>query len=251
MDRDKLLSYLKEPYSIRCYETIGSTSDIAKAWAREGAPHGAAVFADAQTSGRGRPGHRFYSPPGGLYMSLIVDMGGAGAGQITTLAAVAVVRAVEGISGQALRLKWVNDIMYQNLKVGGILTEGIVTGDGAPKAVIGIGLNTGPANLPQDLAPNAGTIRQPGQALDLEQLAAGIMTEILEGLPLVPRHMAQYRARCLTLGQAVTFLWEGARLEGLACDVDDDGALLVTTKKGPLRLVAGAVSVKSEQAGED
>lgn len=251
MDRDKLLSYLKASYPIRCYETIGSTSDIAKAWAREGAPHGAAVFADAQTSGRGRPGHRFYSPPGGLYMSLIVDMGGAGAGQITTLAAVAVVRAVERISGQALRLKWVNDIMYQNLKVGGILTEGIVTGDGAPKAVIGIGINTGPANLPQDLAPNAGTIHQPGQALDLEQLAAGIMTEIPEGLPLVPRHMAEYRARCLTLGQAVTFLWEGARLEGLAYDVSDDGALLVTTKKGPLRLVAGAVSVKNEQAGED
>ncbi|NLD35175.1 MAG: biotin--[acetyl-CoA-carboxylase] ligase, partial [Clostridiales bacterium] len=129
MDVDRIRALLGRGLPLRCLGSIDSTNTMAKQWARQGVPHGAAVLADRQTAGRGRLGRSFFSPEGGLYMSLIVDSVGIPPGQLTTLAAVAVLRAAEQVTGRQLHIKWVNDLLLDGRKVCGILTEGIVQGD--------------------------------------------------------------------------------------------------------------------------
>ena len=243
MDEKRIRQYLRHPLTIQCYDSLPSTNSLAKSWALQGAPQGSAVFADSQTAGRGRRGHSFYSPPGGLYMSLIVDVTGYAPGQLTTLAAVAAARSIAVVTGQQILIKWVNDLLQNGNKVGGILAEGILIEGRLSKSVIGIGLNTGEADFPPELSPTAGKLSIAGQPYDREQLAALIINEILESLHLIPAHMETYRLRCLTLGKQVSFLYEGHERNGIALDVDDNGELIVQTAKGDIRLLAGEVSL--------
>jgi len=241
MNRERLASFLTAPYPLRLFDSLDSTNSYAKKWAAEGAPQGAAVFAREQTKGRGRRGRAFCSPPGGLYMSLVVENTQVSPGQLTTLAAVAALEAVAQVTGQRLHIKWVNDLLYQGKKVAGILTEGVIIQGILAKSVIGIGLNLGPEELP---VPGAGSLYVKGQPADRERLAAEIMGRILSGLSQAPRHMASYRAHCINLGQWVSFEYENQPKTGLAEDVDNEGALLVKTREGPLRLIAGEVSIR-------
>lgn len=239
MNCQRILEHLDTPTSLRCFDSVDSTNLLSKAWAREGAPSFAAVLADKQTAGRGRLGRSFYSPAGGLYMSLILPPQQA-PGRLTTLAAVAVRHAVLAQAGHALHIKWVNDLLLQGRKVCGILVEGLADAQGLTHAVLGIGLNTFDAAFPEELRHTAGML----QVEDKERLAASIINHLRAGLEHMPQHMAEYRAHCVTLGRQVVFQYEGAPRQGMARDVDDDGALLVDTPQGPLRLFAGEVSVR-------
>ena len=125
-------------FDIIRFNTVVSTNDEAKRMARNGAPEGTVTVADMQTGGRGRNGRSFYSPEGGLYLSLILRPTFDDMTLITPAAAVAVCRAVNKY-GFDCRIKWVNDIYKNGKKVCGILTESDVS-DGW--AVLGIGLNT-------------------------------------------------------------------------------------------------------------
>ena len=108
---------------VQALSETDSTNTRLKEWAREGriaAPY--VLTADSQTAGRGRLGRRFVSPPGtGLYMSiLVVPPENTDAGKITVLAAVAVCRAIHGLTGLQPKIKWVNDLFLRGKKVCGI-----------------------------------------------------------------------------------------------------------------------------------
>jgi BirA family biotin operon repressor/biotin-[acetyl-CoA-carboxylase] ligase len=240
LNREEILTFLRHPLPVYCHESLPSTNDKAKALARQGAAQGTLVLSDTQTKGRGLRGRCFLSPFGGLYMSLVVDTKDAMPGHLTTLAAVAVTRAVREVSWHELGIKWVNDLLYEGKKAGGILTEGVASASGTIKQVIGIGVNTGPAPLPSP----AGNICRPGEIYKRERLAALIADLILDGLPRIPAHMDEYRALCRTIGQQVSFEYGGEEKAGLAVGIDDDGALMVSTESGLLRLIAGDVSVQ-------
>lgn len=244
MNQKRLLSCMKQPVALRCFDEIDSTNREAKDWVRAGSPLPAAVLADGQTAGRGRRGCSFFSPQGGLYLSLIVASDGDAPGQLTTLAAVAVRRAVLQVCGIPLSIKWVNDLLHEGHKVAGILVEGVMVGDVLSRAVIGIGLNLGPADFPEDIAGTAGTLYRPGQRVDRERLAAAIMDGLLEGLPCMPAHIQEYSRHCITLGRTVRFDHHGRTMTGQAREVLQDGSLSVDTPEGPLRLLAGEVSVR-------
>ncbi len=242
MNCQRILQALDTPAPLRCFDSVDSTNLQAKQWARQGAPFGAAVLADSQTAGRGRLGRGFYSPDGGLYLSLILPPQQS-PGQLTTLAAVAVRRAVQTHAGVSLGIKWVNDLLLDGKKVCGILVEGLAEARGLTHAVLGIGLNTFDADFPQALRDSAGTL----PVTHREPLAAAIINQVMAMLPRVPDHMAEYRAHCLTLGQRVAFEHEGVQRAGIARQVDEEGALWVDTRKEPLRLLAGEVSIRAEQ----
>lgn len=227
MDEQRYHALLESPAPARFLVRAVSTNDEAKAWAKQGAPHGAAVLAGEQSGGRGRRGRGFFSPPGGLYLSVVLHPGTMSPGLLTTLAAVAALRAVRRAGGPELSIKWVNDLLYEGKKVGGILTEGVTAPDGAARAVVGLGLNLGPAAFPPELQETAGTLHGVWPGAPREELAARIVNEILDGLPRVPAHLAEYRARCATLGRRVAYTLEGAEARGLAEDVDNEGRLLV------------------------
>lgn len=245
-DENRYRAFLASPAPARFLARAVSTNDEAKAWARQGAPHGAAVLAAEQSGGRGRRGRGFFSPPGGLYLSVVLHPGAASPGLLTTLAAVAALRAVRLAGGPELAIKWVNDLLYQGKKVGGILTEGVCAPDGGARAVVGIGLNLGPAAFPPELEGQAGTLFGAWPDAEREKTAALIVNEILEGLPRVPEHLAEYRARCATLGRRVAFQSEGREAQGRAEGVDGEGRLLVNDGRRLLTLMEGEASLLPE-----
>lgn len=249
MDACKIERLLRQSSPIRCYNDIDSTNASAKAWAMEGAPHGATVLADHQLAGHGRMGRSYYSPPGGLYMSIILDAGDLPPGMVTTLAAVSVLKSVQALSGQALKIKWVNDLLLDGRKVCGILAESLSMQRQLSRVVLGIGINTVSVAFPPEIADTAGTLAREGINLDREWLAAAIINELMAGLTLCPQHLDDYRAHCVTLGREVRFSYEGQLRTGRAREVDITGALLVDTAEGSLRLEAGEVSIRGIDGG--
>lgn len=193
-----------ETVQIRCFDSLDSTNAYAKNWVKRGIRLPALVLADAQTQGRGRLGRSFFSPPGGLYMSMAVECKGIHPGMLTTLAAVSVLEAAQAMQLPSLHIKWVNDILLQGKKIGGILAEGITSRNAMDSAVIGIGLNTTKVQFPLELQRSAGSLAG-GQLIQREKLAAFIFFHFFSNLPNIPRHMASYRENCINIGKQVRF----------------------------------------------
>ena len=158
---------------IHYFDTIDSTNTRARELARQGASHGTVLIADHQTSGRGRRGRSFHSPAGsGIYMSVILrpNCSPQELMHLTCAVAVAACDAVETTAGIRPGIKWINDLILQNRKLGGILTEMSVDAKTGmvEYAVIGIGINC--SQTPNDFPAD---IRHSGQ-LDTFQILVAV-----------------------------------------------------------------------------
>ena len=241
-----LLQSLIPSASLRVFEETASTNADARAWLMEGATHGDLVLAGRQTLGRGRLGRSFFSPEGGLYMSLILKTD-APAGAVTTLCAVAVRRVILKIAGLETDIKWVNDLQSGGRKICGILCENIWCGSESLGMIAGIGINVYGNDFPPELADIAASLYPDRNALPfaMEALAAAIHDEILAGLDHLPAHMAEYRRHCITLGKEICFSENGKMLRAFALDAEDDGALRIRLQDGSIRILgAGEVTVR-------
>src|SRR5437763_1108544 len=142
-------------YRLHSYPAIGSTNDEAKRLAREGAPEGTLVWAREQTAGRGRRGRNWASPPGNLYLSLLVRPGGAPgrAAQLGFVAALGLGEALDRLTGSklALRYKWPNDLVAN----GALLLDGA---DGPRRVAAGDVFPAG-CELQAEAASTAGVLR--------------------------------------------------------------------------------------------
>jgi BirA family biotin operon repressor/biotin-[acetyl-CoA-carboxylase] ligase len=226
------------------YPEVSSTSDVASSLAESGTGEGLLVIADMQTAGRGRLGRRWASPPGaGIYAS-IVFRPNAGAARLLTLAAgVAVAEGIARATGLDPELKWPNDVHCQGRKLAGILAE-----RGTDHVVLGFGINVLQAVYPPDVRARATSLElELGRSVDrslvlaecLAALAAryGDLNEGRDGAV-----MAAWRMRAASmLGRRVEWDVAGASQRGLAERVDDDGALLVRTESGLVRVISGEV----------
>jgi len=136
---------------LRYFGQVGSTNDEALAWATKHAPDLSLVYAEQQTSGRGRMGRRWFTPPGAaLALSLLLRPSGTEREHIALfsgLGALALVTALKkyGITAQ---IKWPNDVLIDRRKVAGILVETVWMGARAESVVLGIGINVTPESLP-------------------------------------------------------------------------------------------------------
>lgn len=238
-------------------ETVDSTSSYLRRKAAQGAPHGLAVIAREQTGGRGRFGRSFHSAPGlGLYLSVLLrpSFPAALAPMLTPWTAVAVCRAVEGLTGLRPQIKWINDVLLGEKKLCGILTEGDIAPDGSLNWVIlGIGVNI--SQRPEDLPPEvAGLATSLAQHLptppDRDALADTLLRELDRMYAAFPRekedYLAAYRARCSTPGRPVRVLSAGESREGFALEINEDFALTVRFPDGSVKsLDSGEVSVRN------
>lgn len=241
---------------IRVYDTLPSTNDLAKTLARQGAPQGTVILAKNQTQGRGRMGRSFHSPENcGIYMSLILrpNCPASELMHLTCAVAWAMCNAVEKATGLRPSIKWINDLVHQKRKLGGILTElGFDSQGKVSYAVIGIGLNClqQQADFPPELQAIAASLSMfcektidiaavaAQMILSLEDMARKLLTE-------KETILAQYRADCVTLGQDVVILREGSRREAFALDIDDQGALILRFPDRHQETVsAGEVSIR-------
>ncbi|NOY99188.1 MAG: biotin--[acetyl-CoA-carboxylase] ligase [Chloroflexi bacterium] len=137
---------------LRFFEHIGSTNDLALAWASEGADDLSLVVADEQTAGRGRAGRRWYTPPGSaLAFSLILHPNRReqdALSRFTGLGALALVTAIQNKYHPHAQIKWPNDVLIEGRKMAGILVESTWTGEQIERAVLGIGVNVRSAAVP-------------------------------------------------------------------------------------------------------
>ena len=239
-----------------CLAEVGSTNDLLKELARQGAPEGLTVLAERQTAGRGRRGRSFQSPAGlGLWMSVLLRpvCPPERLPQVTALTAAACAEAIRAVCGAEAGIKWPNDLVLGGRKLCGILTE-LETGGEGLALVIGIGLNVRQRweDFPPELRESAVSLEAAlGREVSREALAGAI----LRGMDGMYRDLLAddldawreaYRKRCVNLGRAVRILRPDGREErGTALDVDRDFGLRVRREDGGEEtLRSGEVSVR-------
>jgi BirA family biotin operon repressor/biotin-[acetyl-CoA-carboxylase] ligase len=246
------------------WDTIGSTNTRAAELAAEGAPEGVIVLARHQTAGRGRLGRTWVSPvDAGLYMSLILRPQ-APQSQIpllTIAAGIAVADAIRNVCDLKVGLKWVNDIIYDRRKVGGILAEMPASGNSStaakllPQAVIvgiGINVNLKQEDIPEELMHKLDSLaRIKNSDVDANAVAAAIATAFEGTSELLSPSTSQqltkrWRDLSITIGQMIVTENSERRLEGKAIDITDSGALIVELTDGTrITLHAGEISIRT------
>jgi len=246
-------------FTCRYVERIGSTSDALKEAAADFAPDGTAISAGEQTAGRGRYGRRWASPPGNLYMSLLLrDVGPLrSAAQLSFVAAVAMGEAIAALTPEcvAVRFKWPNDVLANDAKVAGVLLES-GGAPGEPWVIVGTGVNL--SSHPSDTDFPATDLTAAGARVTPPALAAAYLAAF-----------AAWRRRWRDQGFApVRAAWlagashRGGRVrlklaareprDGRFVDLGEDGALLFEPDgRGAVeRISAGEVHFPEERGEE-
>jgi len=236
-------------------EETDSTNLVCRRMAAQGEEEGLAVLARAQSAGRGRRGRNFQSTKDlGMYLSVLLrpaqDM--ETLSNLTAWVAVAVCDGVERACGVRPEIKWINDIILNGKKLGGILTELGLEQGAVDHVVVGIGLNVNHSR--EDFEPE---LRGMATSLALEvencpalpELAAHIVEALDEMYAGFPHnrgaYLEKYRAGCITTGKPVQLITPASREEGESLYIDDDFRLVVRMADGSERTVsAGEVSVR-------
>lgn len=236
------------------YVQVESTNPLAREFAERGEPEGLVIAAEEQVAGRGRMGRKWVVPRGtSLQFSVLLrpPLAPPQASRLMPMAALAIARTLERELQLQPSLKWPNDVLLQGKKVAGVLTEASMQGDALGYVILGIGLNVNFAmGVFPELAPLATTLQDVvGHAVDRAHLERALLVELEHYYARVcagETLMAEYRARLGMLGQSIRVENHGQRLEGIAHDVDDDGALILRQNDARLRLLAGDVTVIKE-----
>jgi BirA family biotin operon repressor/biotin-[acetyl-CoA-carboxylase] ligase len=235
------------PGEIEHARVLPSTNDRLKQRARAGAAPWTVVLADAQTAGRGRQGRRWVSPPGNLYLSVLLRPEPPDARwSLLPLAAGLAVAEAMGEAGLEARLKWPNDVIVGGGKIGGILAEGSSSADGLEFVVVGIGVNVAlrPADLSDDVALAATSMADElARAVDRVTVAAGVLARLTVWYHALAREgpqvvQAAWRRRALPWwGKTVEALAGERRLRGIVRDLDESGALVLELEDGTRALL--------------
>lgn len=244
------------PYEIEVIKQVSSTNSVVKSYAQQGKSENYVLFSQSQTEGRGRLGRRFESPDKtGLYMSLLLrpKMSAKDALFITTSAAVAVARAIDSLSenSENSKIKWVNDIYLNDLKVCGILTEASMDFEsgGLEYAVLGIGVNVYHSEVfDSELKGIAGGIFKSEVKNARNRLACGILKEFEFCLKEENRTevLAEYKKRSYLDGKSVNVISPKESYPADVVGIDDEARLIVKTKDGEIKTISsGEVSVRT------
>lgn len=239
---------------VRVVEATGSTNADVAALARGGTPEGVVLVAEHQTAGRGRLDRRWVAPPrSGLSLSMLLrpDVEVSRWTLLPLLVGVGVARGAAQVCDVAATLKWPNDLMIGERKLGGVLAERVEAADGRQPsaAVVGVGLNItlGEPELP---VPTAISLSLAGASVTDRDT---ILRAVLRGVGVEYARWADaggaaeavlpgYRELCATLGKLVRAqLPSGEVVEGVAVDVRADGALVIDGANGAVPVTAGDV----------
>jgi BirA family biotin operon repressor/biotin-[acetyl-CoA-carboxylase] ligase len=239
--------------SVVYYLAIGSTNEVLKELAVQGAPEGTLVIANEQTAGKGRLGRKWLAPPGtGLLLSILFhpDLSPSQAPRLTMACSLAIADAIEGLTGLPVDLKWPNDVFICGKKAGGILTESGVIGGRLDHVVVGMGLNV---NLAISALPELrGIGTSLSEELGREVSRLELLWRILERVETRYNSLRggespheEWATRLINLGREVQVTTPHEVLVGWAEGVDADGALILRTPDGQRqRIVAGDVTLR-------
>jgi len=221
------------------FDTLTSTIDVAMDLGLKGVSSGTIILAESQTKGKGRLGRSWFSPKyKGLYLSLILrpDMLPAQAPILTLLAAVSICEAIKGSTGVVSQIKWPNDILINNKKLCGILTQVIAETDRIDFVIISAGINVN--NDKRSLISTATSLKEQKKE---EVNRVSLLQEILRALEAnylilekkgATQILEKWRHHNTTLGRRVKVYCQHKHIEGEALDIDTDGGLLIRKDNG-------------------
>jgi len=237
------------------YNKVNSTNSVAKKAIRDRRihlPEGTVIIAYEQTAGRGRLGRTWHSPYGGVWMSIILfpDLEPAYISKITLMAAVVLVQSLKTLFNIPALIKWPNDIILEDQKLCGILTEMSAESDRINYVVEGIGVN---ANIDMEQFPEE--IRK--QSTSLQEILGKQISKIrftrllLENFEkyydLLQRKqfmpiLKEWKLNADTLGRNITVLSAGQVISGEAVDITSEGALVIKKENGEtVSILSGTV----------
>jgi BirA family biotin operon repressor/biotin-[acetyl-CoA-carboxylase] ligase len=243
------------PFShLRFLEQTSSTNDVALAWAADNAPDLSLVYAEEQTSGRGRGSRRWFSPPGAsLAFSLIVrptPEEELSLRLFSGLGAIAVCIAVEKLELKP-EIKWPNDLLLNQRKFCGILAEAVWMQERAESVVLGIGVNITPTSIPPKEGLNFPATcleDEAGRSLDRLSLLRKILAALLTWRPLLASEpfIQKWDKHLAYRGQMVEVRGEvGEGTLGEVDGVDPDGSLRLRAPNGTYgRVHSGEVHLR-------
>jgi BirA family biotin operon repressor/biotin-[acetyl-CoA-carboxylase] ligase len=245
------------------FNRIGSTNEFLKRLARRGAAEGATVIADEQTSGRGRLGRRWHSPPGrGLWFSFLLrpQLEAEKIGLVSLAIAAVIAETLAQDDGAEYTVKWPNDVLIAGKKVCGILCETQVSPAGVESIIAGVGLNVN--QYYDDLSPvwraqATSLMLSTGKMWDRQTLFLKLLKAFDQSLcddmaSNLPRLIEKWCSRCPALGQTVTVTPAPASAvaennettTGIFAGIGEGGELILRMPAGNLRFFsAGEITV--------
>jgi len=234
-------------YQIQVHETVVSTNDEAKRVAAAGAADSTVIVAREQVGGRGRHGRQWYSPPGNLYMSVVLrdKRPAAQAMLIGFVAGVALVRSVAYFlpHDPHAQTKWPNDVLVDGRKIAGILIETSTNSEGGfDWLVLGVGVNV--ASFPADTTFPATSLQAAGvdPAIMADEVGARFLVELAmwrrlwaeEGFDLIREAWLNHAWR---LGKSIEIKRGETALRGVFRTLDPQGALVLDVKSGGTEMI--------------
>lgn len=222
------------------HEELSSTMDAAKELARKGCPEFTTVVAGCQTSGRGRLKREWLSDKGGLYFTTVVrpDLPPVLSYRVSFLASLTLARALNQMFGIDVRLKWPNDLLVDERKLCGMLSEMEAEADRVAFINVGIGLNV--SNDPSGIEPAATSLKT---ILGRDVSKNGILARFLDAFEqqmktaVFDRVIDEWKAHTVTLNRQVRVVTSREVFTGKAVDVDDSGALVLQGADGSLQKI--------------
>ena len=235
------------------FDTIDSTQNFAIKIASNPKENGTVVISNKQTKGKGRLGRRWYSPPGGIWLSIILqpnfDI------SITTLfpiaASLALTNAIEKTLGKKTELKWPNDVTVEGKKVAGMLIDVSVESNRIENLVLGVGINfqINHVQLEKKLR-NTENFYGVTSLIEKSKDANPILLvkiffceleKIFELLKQGKKNIVikNWTRKSSTIGKNITLSTTNGKIKGKAIKLDNDGALIIKNNKKYQRILSG------------
>ena len=224
------------------FRTLGSSLDAIHDLGAQGAPAGTVVLAEEQTAGRGRDGRTWKSPAGGVWLAILVRPPLPEAGLLSLRAGLVLADVVDELVGSArAQLKWPNDVLVDDRKLAGILSEARWHGDTPQWLALGIGVNVA-NDIPIELHDHAIALREllpDVRRIDLlDRLVPALRPLTAHRVPLTDSEVAAFARRDWLRGRQIR-----TPLAGRAAGIRPDGALLVDTGAGTTMVRDGHVEL--------
>lgn len=247
LNEEILNAGLENELRVFYYPSIDSTNNQAKKLIAQDNTEDLLVVAEEQTAGRGRQGKSFYSPAlTGVYFSVVTHPMTelANAVTATTVAAVAVCRAIEKLTDRKPKIKWVNDVYLDDKKVCGILTEAVSDFETqtVTSVIVGIGMNIKTVAFPHGVE-NAGAL---GVDIKRAELVCAVTNELLKlSKSSWNDVISYYRSHSMLIGEKINFIQNGRITPATAVSIDEQGGLIVELEDSKqITLKSGEISIR-------
>ena len=240
---------LKYKHNIEIFDSIDSTNKYLKLKINE-KNYGTIVISNEQTNGYGKSNREFLSNKDiGIYMSILINPNCLieESLKITILTSVAILSAIKSVCNLDVKLKWVNDIILNDLKVGGILCESQINLNTniIDNMIVGIGINVKEFEFPPSLKNIATSIEN---NTNIKVSRNALISEIINFFDLYfiekANYIDLYKENSYVLGKDIKVIQNDRQFFAKAIDIDDNGSLIVQEQEKIIKLISSDISIR-------